>query len=228
MRLYSTFFQAASSIKRNKNEVVAILSINECAFFVVKSNTDSKTATLIQAHLKLELGKELLKYFNDKEHLEKHTQEAQEKRIHKLHQLMLENGVHLHFPQDRRHAEEKLILLFSEMVATFRRENPEQPIINIDIFLTHSPCSTVGKRQHSNHLELEGMILDKGCHEKLMMFFNHKKYSVTYPALFKHHPKIQVHYFYKFDETPDNTFICQVDHRVKKELVAMNVLRLNG
>lgn len=207
MRAYHSLSEAMrTTFYRKPREVIVIVSFNGQAYFVQRSTPTPEIEILKQAQIRISIGKELANRFGQIT-----TQEATRKS--QLLKFMNDAGIPQLFNKASRHAEENLILRFPEMLKEFEAMHPNQKIKTIDVFLTHSPCSEEGERDHSSQCSLNGFFAPAGCDKKLDAFFK-KNYMSTDKSLFNDTPKIRVRYYHKFNSSisyPNDGFIKEVD-----------------
>ncbi|ARG98313.1 hypothetical protein [Legionella micdadei] len=211
MKLYHYLSEAIAAFQRKPKEVFAIISLNSKAYFVFRSNPDANTSTIMQAHAKMVIGNELKNSdLND----------VDDVRKQKLYHFMINGGVPQQFPRHSQHAEENLIRNFPNILKKFKAEFPNQKINTVEIFLTHSPCSSNGQKRYSAQCYTNNFFLPPGCDKKLSAFFKKENYKYFDQQLFNRKVKVRIHYNHQFDPSIgyDNHFIKEADPILKKVL----------
>ncbi|WED43252.1 hypothetical protein [Legionella cardiaca] len=209
MKLYRSLSEATTAFKRKSKEVFAIISFNGQAYFVFRSNPDAEIATIMQVHAKMVIGNEIR--HQDTKYIDNHNK-------FQLFKFMVEANVPELFPKHSQHAEENLIRGFPEAVSKFKATFPNQKIIKIDIFLTHSPCSESGDKKCSTQVSVNGFFLPAGCDKKLIAFFKKENYKSADIQLFTNDTKVKVQYNHVFDSSTtydDSEFIKEADPILK-------------
>ncbi|MDX1838351.1 hypothetical protein DIZ81_10870 [Legionella taurinensis] len=212
MKLYRSLSETMAVLQRKPNEVIAIISLNGQAYFVFRSNPSPQIATLKQAKAKIGISNELSGPTS------KHEDEEKTQR---LYRFMLADNVPSVFPESN-HAEENLIRGFPDVLTQFKATFPEQKIINITIFLSHSPCAAEGEKKHSEARSINGFFLPPGCNKKLSAFFDKGNYKAIDEPLFVN-TKFKVQYLYRFNHTVEEQapFIQQADPLLHSVLAKM-------
>ncbi|KTD46943.1 hypothetical protein Lrub_1865 [Legionella rubrilucens] len=202
MKLYRSLSEIMAFLQRKPKEVIAIISLNGQAYFVFRSNPHPEIATLKQAQAKIAISNEL------QVSAPKHGNKEKKQR---LYQFMLADNVPAVFPESN-HAEENLIRRFPDVLSQFKSTFPGQKIINITIFLSHSPCCAEGEKKHSDARPINGFFFPAGCNKKLSVFFEKGNYKALDASLFVN-TKFKVQYLYRFNHTVEEQepFIRQAD-----------------
>ncbi|WP_347251375.1 hypothetical protein [Legionella sp.] len=211
MKLYHSLSEAIAAFQRKSREVLAIISFNGQAYFVFRSNPNAQISTIMQAHAKMAIGNEL-------RHCD--TKKVDVVRKQKLYNFMMNSGVSQQFPQNAQHAEENLIRNFPNILKKFKAEFPNQKINTIEIFLTHSPCSSKGKKKYSAQCHINNFFLPPGCDKKLAAFFKKENYKSIDKQLFDKKVRLRIHYNHQFDPSIEynNHFIREADPILKTVL----------
>lgn len=215
MKLYISLSDAVNSLPRENKEVIAILSFNGAAYFAFRSTVAPAIAGMKYVNNKMFIGYELKN---------KKVMEAKDiQRAKKLYGFMADSGLFT-LNNQSKHAEENLIQSFSTALTQFKSYFPGNKISKIDIFLTHSPCSTLGSKKHSNQCQVKDYFLSEGCEAKLLEFFKDGLFMKYNSSIF-HYPKIKVYYNEKFDPLLryDETFIKEGDLALKTILKTKKV-----